>query len=54
LKIGQAVRAVREPKKVNKKIKNKNGQQRYISRVRGGGTPVIGKKKLGKFFDPLT
>ncbi len=37
MKIGLCVWAVREPEKIKKKIKK--GQQRYISRVRGGGTP---------------
>ena len=53
MKIGSAVWAVREPQKMvkkNKKIKNK-GQQRYISRVRGGETPIGGMMKLGTFVD---
>jgi hypothetical protein len=49
MKIGSSVRAVREPKKMVKKIKK--GQQRYISRMRGGGTPEGGMMKLGTFVD---
>jgi hypothetical protein len=29
----------------------KKGQQRYISRVRGGGTPIGGMMKFGTFVD---
>jgi hypothetical protein len=43
MKIDLFVRAVREPEK----IKIKKGQQRYMSRMRGGGTHKDGKLKLG-------
>jgi hypothetical protein len=49
MKIGLFVRAVREPKKIIKK--NKKGQQRYISRICGGGTPKDGELKLGAFVE---
>jgi hypothetical protein len=52
MKIGWAVLAVREPEKMVKKI-IKKGQQRYISRVRGGGTPRGGEMKLRIFVDIL-
>jgi hypothetical protein len=42
MKIDFFVRAVREPKKMMKRIKQK-GQQRYISRICGGGTPKDGE-----------
>jgi hypothetical protein len=48
MKIGLFVRAVREPKKI---IKNKKGQQRYISRICRGGTPKDGELKLGTFVE---
>ena len=51
MKIGSAVWAVREPQKMVKK-NFKKGQQRYISRVAGGGTPMGGMMKLGIFIDP--
>jgi hypothetical protein len=51
MKIGLSVRAVREPKKIIKKIKNKKGQQRYISRICRGGTPKDGELKHGTFID---
>jgi hypothetical protein len=41
MKIDLFVRAVHEPEK----IKVKNGQQRYISRICGGGTPKGGELK---------
>jgi hypothetical protein len=47
MKIDLFVRAVREPKK----IINKKGQQRYISRICGGGTPKDGELKLGAFVE---
>jgi hypothetical protein len=47
MKIDLFVRAVREPKKIVKK--DKKGQQRYISRICGGGTPKDGELKLGAF-----
>jgi hypothetical protein len=50
MKIGLLVRAVSAPKKTNKN-KNKNGQQRYISRVCGGGTPEDVELKLGAFVE---
>jgi hypothetical protein len=52
MKIDLFVRAVREPKKI-KKNKNKKGQQRYISRICGGGTPKDGELKLGTFVEPM-
>jgi hypothetical protein len=52
MKIGSTVRAVREPEKIVKtKNKNKKGQQRYFSRVRGGGTPIGGIMKFGTIVD---
>jgi hypothetical protein len=42
---------VREPEKT--KNKNKRGQQRYISRICGGGTPKDGELKLGTFVEPM-
>jgi hypothetical protein len=50
VKIDLFVRAVREPKKIIKKIKIKR-QQRYISRICGGGTPKDGELKLGTFVE---
>jgi hypothetical protein len=50
MKIDLFVRAVREPEKIKK---NKKGQQRYISRMRGGGTPKDGELKLGTFVEPM-
>jgi hypothetical protein len=50
MKINRFVRAVREPEKIKK---NKKGQQRYISRICGGGTPKDGKLYLGTFVEPL-
>jgi hypothetical protein len=52
MKICSSVRAPRKPEKVYKKY-NKKGRQRYISRVRGGVTPVDGMMKLGTFVEPL-
>jgi hypothetical protein len=49
MKIDLFVRAVRERKKIIK-IKNE-GQQRYISRICGGGTPKNGELKLGTFVE---
>jgi hypothetical protein len=46
MKIDLFVRAVREPKKIIKM-----GQQRYISRICGGGTPKDGELKLGTFVE---
>jgi hypothetical protein len=51
MKIASAVRAVLEPEKIIKKIKI--GQQCYISRVCGGGTPIVGMMKLGTLVDVL-
>jgi hypothetical protein len=51
MKIDLFVRAVREPKKT--KLKNKKGQQRYISRICGVGTPKDGELKLGTFVEPM-
>jgi hypothetical protein len=48
MKIGLVVRAEREPEII---IKLKKGQQRYISRVRGGGTLIGGMMKLGTMVD---
>jgi hypothetical protein len=39
--------------KKNFKRSVKKGQQRYISRVRGGGTPMAGMMKLGTFVDVM-
>jgi hypothetical protein len=50
MKIGLVVRAVHEPKKVKNTIKIKR-QQRYISHMRGGGTPVDGMMKPGTFVE---
>jgi hypothetical protein len=50
MEIDLFVRAVREPEKIKKK---KNGQQRYISRICGGGTPGDGELKLGTFVEPM-
>jgi hypothetical protein len=52
MKIGLFVRAVREPNKVIKKI-YKKGQQRYISRICGRGTPKDGELKLGTFVERM-
>jgi hypothetical protein len=54
MKIGLFVRAVREPEKVNKK-KNlkKKGHERYISPMRGGGTPEDGSMKFCTFVESL-
>jgi hypothetical protein len=50
MKIGLFVRAVREPEKVNKKKKpKKKGHERYISPMRGGGTPEGGSMKFCTF-----
>jgi hypothetical protein len=46
MKIELFVRALGEPKKI---IKIKKGQQRYISRICGGGIPKDGELKLGTF-----
>jgi hypothetical protein len=40
-----------KPEKNYEKINNKRGQQRYIARVRGGGTPSGGMMRLSKFVD---
>jgi hypothetical protein len=48
MKMDLFVRAVRERKKVKKINK---GQQRYISRICGGGTPKDGDLKLGTFVE---
>jgi hypothetical protein len=47
MKIDLFFRAVREPKK----IKNKKGQQRFIPRICGGGTPEDGELKLDAFVE---
>jgi hypothetical protein len=47
-KIGLSVRAEREPEKIIK-----TGPQRYISRMRGGGTPVGSMMKFGIVVEPL-
>jgi hypothetical protein len=49
MKIDLFVRAVREPKKTKKS--KKKVQQRYISRICGGGTPKDGELKLGTFVE---
>ena len=52
MKIGSAVRAVREPEKIGKKIKiKKQGHQRYISRVRGSRTPAGSVMKLNTLVE---
>ncbi len=53
MKIGLPVRAVREPEKVYKKKMKKKGHQRYISRIRGGGTPKDGEMNFGTLVDPM-
>jgi hypothetical protein len=55
MKIGLFVRAVREPEKVNKKKKKtlKKGHERYISPMRGGGTPEGGSMKFCTFVESL-
>jgi hypothetical protein len=54
MKIGLFVRAVREPEKVNKNKKNlKKGHERYISPMRGGGTPEDGSMKFCTFVESL-
>jgi hypothetical protein len=54
MKIGLFVRAVREPEKVNKKKKTlKKGHERYISPMRGGGTPEGGSMKVCTFVESL-
>jgi hypothetical protein len=52
MKIGLIVRAVREPEKVNKK-KTLKGHERYISPMRGGGTPEGGSMKFCTFVESL-
>jgi hypothetical protein len=52
MKIGLFVRAVREPEKVNKKPLKK-GHERYISPMRGGGTPEGGSMKFCTFVESL-
>ena len=47
MKIGLSVWAVREPEKVIRRKRH----QRYISRMRGGGTPGDGEMKLGTFVE---
>jgi hypothetical protein len=51
MKIDLFVRAVREPEKIIKKVRK--GQQRYISLMRGGGTPKDDKLKLVTFVEPM-
>jgi hypothetical protein len=51
MKIDLFVWAVREPETANKI--DKKGQQRYTSRMRGGGTPKDGELKLGTFVEPI-
>jgi hypothetical protein len=46
MKIGFSVRALRESEKILFK-KMKKGQQRYISRMQGGGTPSASMMKPG-------
>jgi hypothetical protein len=53
IKIGLFVRAVREPEKVNKKRNLKKGHERYISPMRGGGTPEGGSMKFCTFVESL-
>jgi hypothetical protein len=56
MKIGLFVRAVREPEKVNKKKRKKNfkkGHERYISPMRGGGTPEDGSMKFCQIVESL-
>jgi hypothetical protein len=48
MKIDPFIRAVREPAKIKKM---KKGQQRYISRICGGGTPNGGALKLDTFVE---
>jgi hypothetical protein len=52
MKIDLFVRAVREPEKIKNK-KKKKGQQRYTSRICGGGTPKDGELTLGTFVEPM-
>jgi hypothetical protein len=52
MKIGLFVRAVREPQKVNKKTLKK-GHERYISPMRGGGTPEGCSMKFCTFVESL-
>jgi hypothetical protein len=52
MKIGLFVRAVREPEKVNKK-KTLKRHERYISPMRGGGTPEGGAMKFCTFVESL-
>jgi hypothetical protein len=55
IKIGFSVWALREHDEVYvRKQKNKKGHQRYISRVREGGTPVGGMMKLCTLLIPRT
>jgi hypothetical protein len=51
MKIELFVRAVREPEKTKNENNNKKGQQRYISHMRGGGTPKVDELKLGAFVE---
>jgi hypothetical protein len=53
MKIDLFVRAVREPKKIIENKSIKKGQQRYISRICGSGTPKDSELKLGKFVEPM-
>jgi hypothetical protein len=54
MKIGLFVRAVREPEKVNNKKKTlEKGHERYISPMRGGGTPEDGSMKFCTFVESL-
>jgi hypothetical protein len=50
MKIGRSVRAVGELRKIIF-FNEEKGQQRYISRVCGGGTRKGGIMKLGTFVD---
>jgi hypothetical protein len=47
MKIELFVRAVREPKKIKKMKK----EQRYMSRICGGGSPEDGELKFGTFVE---
>jgi hypothetical protein len=49
MKIDLFFQAVREPKKI--KNKNEKGQQRFIPRICGGGTPEDGELKLDAFVE---
>jgi hypothetical protein len=49
MEIGLSVRPVHEIQKIGK-----NKQKRYISRLRGDGTPLCGMIKQATFVDPQT